>query len=129
MAISLGNKAIVTNIVPGVYPATIKEIKETESVTLKGGGGSFPAISIEFELEIGVQYCSKNRKYIATDKVGSELRDLIEELIPEVDFEAGVDLNDLIDKKCQVIIIESISRKGNRFSNISSVERSSDLDE
>ena len=121
MALFIAGQTIVMNLEEGEYPAVVRAIKETQDVTLKGGA-VLPAVEIEFELETGNKHLSKKRKYIATDKEGSELRLLIEKLIPEADFEAGVDLNDLIDKKCRVVIIENISRKGNRFMNIDSVK-------
>lgn len=118
--IRIGNRVIKTFLKEGIYKARINGI--TEAPEVEKDGVRMPAIDIEYEIEINNSYLKKDKKYIVSSTKGSELRNLIEELIPESNFEDGVDLESLIGKKCSVKIIHNISKRGNLFENISTVK-------
>lgn len=125
--IKIGKKIIKTKLEEGYYQARIKSIKEAQDAVLQNGS-RLPAIEIEYELKLNDSYLNKSKRYIATDREGSELRKLLEILLPQINFEEEVDLEELIGKRCKVEIIENISKKNNRFSNIGTV-KAADLDE
>lgn len=119
--IKIGKSIIKKSLEIGLYKAIVMGVAEGSVVELKGGIKQ-PTVVVTFELDVDGNKLEKEKVYIASTMVGSELRTLIDNLLPEKNIEEdGIDLSDLLGTKCELEIVIKYSKRGNRYENIGQV--------
>lgn len=59
---------------------------------------------------------------IVTDRVDSELYNLSNEFAYLQDQDGSMDIMDLVGEKCKVNIIHNVSKQGNIYANVNTIE-------
>lgn len=120
--IRIGSRILKKQLDEGWYFARIEAIEEAEDVVL-AEGLKLPAVEIFFSIRVKEDYTiNKSKTYIVSAKKGSELHELISNILPEENpNKDGIDLLDLLDKNCKLEIRVDYSQRGNRFENIGGI--------
>ena len=101
---------------------------DAKIVSLKEGAkaqvGSEFLNTIEFGVEIQFDGRTelKEKKMIVTDRVDSELYNLSNEFAYLQDQDGSMDIMDLVGEKCKVNIIHNVSKQGNIYANVNTIE-------
>lgn len=123
MKITMGGKKLELNTLTpeGTYD-------QSKLISLKGGDkakiGSefFNTLIARVEIKFEGRTEIKEKKMIITDRVDSELYNLLNEFAYLKDQDGNMDIMNLVGEKCRVSIIHNTSSRGNIFANIDKIE-------
>lgn len=104
----------------GVYPATLKEIKETKPY-IGDDGKEVPRFAIIFEF---VHEKEDKTLAMVVSQIMSELSNLgklYEKLVKPLGDMSSVDTDELLGKKCQIVVENYKDKDGNKRSAVNKV--------